>query len=335
MMLMGPFTARPVVALSSSILASLLSLKQPLEHGCMFPTEPVLCQLMVMVNTHMVQMIMFRLNIHRPQALQLLEDDFQMCLALEVSQSVLKVRQATTADPIVDPDQFGRRRRRRRGSSSASHGPVRAPLDPVGVSADSSAQFRGDGNSELLSVMKQLLSDKKKKKKKKYDGRESSWTSARGPAPGVRWRGGAAPTPPKLQYQQNDLRASSKFERKVQTWVLQSKNHMTHHMTPSEMGLALYVSRQGGAEPEAEHFDLKRVKDKDGVQHKLRGPLQQGVLFQKRKLLSDFETVKRTGQEPVRQYLNRHRRTHRARPGERWHSIICNVRCRVSRKSRA
>ena len=38
-------------------------------------------------------------------------------------------------------------------------------------------------------------------------------------------------------------------------------------MTPSEMGLALYVSLQGEAEPEAEHFDLKRVKDKDGVQH--------------------------------------------------------------------
>jgi hypothetical protein len=38
----------------------------------------------------------------------------------------------------------------------------------------------------LLNVMKQLLSDQKKR----YDGSESSWTSARGPAPGVRWRGG-------------------------------------------------------------------------------------------------------------------------------------------------
>jgi hypothetical protein len=69
--------------------------------------------------------------------------------------------------------------------------------------------------------MKQLLSDQKKR----YDGSESSWTSARGPAPGVRWRGGTAPTPPTWQYQQNDLRAFSKFEGKVQAWVLQSELH--------------------------------------------------------------------------------------------------------------
>lgn len=128
--------------------------------------------------------------------------------------------EAPTADPIVDPEQFGPRRRRR-GSSSASHGPVHAPPDRLRGSPDSNAQLQGDGNAELLNVMKQLLSDQKKR----YDGSESSWTSARGPAPGVRWRGGTAPTPPTWQYQQNDLRAFSKFEGKVQAWVLQSELH--------------------------------------------------------------------------------------------------------------
>jgi hypothetical protein len=56
----------------------------------MFPTEPVLCQLMV--NPHMVLMIMVRLNIHLLKALQLLVEDFPMCVAPGVSRSVLKVR---------------------------------------------------------------------------------------------------------------------------------------------------------------------------------------------------------------------------------------------------
>ena len=93
--------------------------------------------------------------------------------------------EAPTADPIVDPEKFGPRRRRR-GSSSASHDPVHAPPDGLRGSPDSNAQLQGDGNAELLNVMKQLLSDQKKR----YDGSESSWTSARGRAPGVRWRVG-------------------------------------------------------------------------------------------------------------------------------------------------
>lgn len=56
----------------------------------MFPTEPVLCQLMV--NPHMVLMLMVRLNIHLLKALQLLVEDFPMCVAPGVSRSVLKVR---------------------------------------------------------------------------------------------------------------------------------------------------------------------------------------------------------------------------------------------------
>ena len=133
---------------------------------------------------------------------------------------------------------------------------------------------RLSANGELLNVMRQLLNDRKKKD----TDSESSWNSARGPARGVRWRGGTPPQPPRWQYQQNDLRAFSKYERKVETWVMQSRNYMTS----SEMGLALYVSLTGEAESEAEHFDLKKVNAKDGVKYildELRGPLQQRILF--------------------------------------------------------
>lgn len=132
--------------------------------------------------------------------------------------------------------------------------------------------------------MRQLLQERKR------DDSASSWNSQRGPAPGVRWRGGSAPQPPKWNYQPNDLRAFAKFERKVQTWVLQAKNYMT----AAEMGLTLYTSLQGEAEAEGELLDLSRINDKNGVQYlldELRGPLQQKVLFQKRQLLADFENV--------------------------------------------
>ena len=80
------------------------------------------------------------------------------------------------------------------------------------------------------------------------------------------------------------------------------------------MGLALYVSLPGEAVSEAEHFDPKKVNSKECVKHildELRGAVQQRVLFQKRKLLSDFENVKRTNQETARQYLNRYPRIER------------------------
>ena len=148
----------------------------------MFPTEPVLCQLMV--NPHMVLMLMVRLNIHLLKALQLLVEDFPMCVAPGVSRSVLKVRRPRQIQLSIlrssdrDDDVVE--------APSASHGPVHAPPDGLRGSPDSNAQLQGDGNAELLNVMKQLLSDQKKR----YDGSESSWTSARGRAPGMRWRGG-------------------------------------------------------------------------------------------------------------------------------------------------
>ena len=85
-------------------------------------------------------------------------------------------------------------------------------------------------------------------------------------------------------------------------------------MTAAEMGLALYTSLQGEAEAEAEHLELSKINHKNGVSYildQLRGPLQQKVLFQKRKLLADFEGVRRHNAETVRQYVNRYRRIER------------------------
>ena len=120
----------------------------------------------------------------------------------------------------------------------------------------------------MLDVMRQLLHEKRSTAK---TGSKASWNSMRGPAPGVRWRGGAPPLPPKWIYQQSDLRAFAKYERKVRTWELQAKSFMT----AAEMGLALYTSLQGEAEAEAEHLELSKINHKNGVSYildQLRGP---------------------------------------------------------------
>ena len=85
-------------------------------------------------------------------------------------------------DPVIDPDYDGsRRRRRRRGSSSSSNVP--APATPArGHGGPADPNERADANSELLSVMRQLLNDIGRMK---VTESESSWTSAKGPARGV------------------------------------------------------------------------------------------------------------------------------------------------------
>ena len=53
----------------------------------------------------------------------------------------------------------------------------------------------------------------------------------------------------------------------------------------------LFTSLSGEAELETEHLDLNKVSSADGIKYlldTLRDPLQQKLLFQKRKLLSDY-----------------------------------------------
>ena len=229
-----------------------------------------------------------------------------------------------TVDPIVDPYPLRPNRRQRRrlrnfdGLGSQLHPSERPDHSVSGTSSDQrrpavqrassllpgSAHRRDAQNGELIQALRQLLSERKNRGDVSS---EVSWNSAKGPSPGVRWRGGTAPAPPKWNYPSTDLRAFAKYERKVRTWQLQVKNYYTK----AEAGLALFTSLQGEAEAEAEHLDLEKVNSATGVDYvleSLRGPLQQKQLLQKRKLLSDYESVARQPSESVRQYINRYRR---------------------------
>ena len=202
-----------------------------------------------------------------------------------------------TNDPTVDPDasDFGGRRRRRRR---------RASSEQKTTTPTTSSPNQQVGMTDLVNVMKQLVGDRQNK----HDTSSvASWNSRRGPEPGMKWRGGTPPSPPLWKYSSSDLRAFSRWEKKIRIWQLQVRNYVS----ASDAALMLFTSLTGEAEQEVEHIDLTKVNTKDGVDYlldALRGPLQQKELFQKRKLLADYENVSRMSHESIRQYINRYRR---------------------------
>ena len=87
-----------------------------------------------------------------------------------------------------------------------------------------------------------------------------------------------------------------------------------HYLTGAEAGLMLFSSLTGEPEAEAEHMELDKVNAKDGVSYILgclKGPLEQKLLYQKRMLLSNYESITRQGHESIRQFINRYKRVER------------------------
>ena len=136
--------------------------------------------------------------------------------------------------------------------------------------------------------------------RKKDSTSTPSWNSSTGPEKNVRWRGGTPPSPPTWRYDVTDLRAFSKWSRKVQIWEMQIKTYMT----PREASL-LYSSLSGEAEAELEHAPLDKINCDSSIQYileSLRAPMEQKAVYQKRKFLSDFEQLSRYPGEGLRTY---------------------------------
>ena len=198
-----------------------------------------------------------------------------------------------TTDPIVDPDTLsvqGRRRRRRARRTNQT------PETDVQQSNNNATA----GNDQIVDLLTQLVANQNKKS----DSSNASWTSRQGPFKGVRWRGGTPPSPPAWK-NSNDLRAFARWERKIDVWTMQIKPFMPM----PDAALMLFTSLTGEAELETEHLDLNKINSPDGIKYlmdSLREPLQQKLLFQKRKLLADYEQIARYPNESVRQFSNRY-----------------------------
>ena len=137
-----------------------------------------------------------------------------------------------------------------------------------------------------------------------------SWKSRMGPEKGVRWRGGAPPTPPTWKYDSQDPRAYSKYAKKVALWRIQ----VASYMTPREAALLLYTSLSGEAETELEHAPIEAINSDKGIDYildALKAPMEQKLVFQKRKFLNEYENIQRQQNEGLRAYSNRYRRAER------------------------
>ena len=196
-----------------------------------------------------------------------------------------------TTDPIVEPTPPASAHPPQR-----QHGATRIPKMP-------STQYQNAQENQLLDALQKLVSSKKTTD-------DDDWNSAAGPSKGVRWRGGAIPQPPVWRYDRDDLRAYSKFVKKVDIWKLQA----APYLSKKEMALSLYNSLQGEAEQELEHTPIEDIHRDDGVDRiltALKGPMEQKVVYQKRKFLHEFENLRRYAGETMRTYINRFRRSQR------------------------
>ena len=164
-----------------------------------------------------------------------------------------------THDPLVDPDGGSRSSRRRRARRAAGRQSSDTPENVTGSAVDNKEQSAqvGTSSNDLLSVMRQLLNEKKDSKPKDSNS-TTSWTSRKGPEPGIKFRGGTPPAPPTWKYNASDLRAFSRWERRVKVWQLQVKSYLSQ----SDAALALFTSLTGEAEQEVEHLDLERIHHK-------------------------------------------------------------------------
>ena len=153
----------------------------------------------------------------------------------------------------------------------------------------------------LLLALKKLVTSKDS---------EQDWSSRKGPEPGVRWRTGAPPTAPSWKYDPTDLRAFAKFKKKVRIWEIQ----MESFCSKKEQALLLYNALGGEAEQELEHVPVQQIYCNEGIEtilNLLQTPMEQKVIYQKRKYLAEFENIRRWNGEVMRAYINRFRRTQR------------------------
>ena len=188
-----------------------------------------------------------------------------------------------TVDPVVDPSAP---RTRSTNNFEAAASPVRQNVS---------------GQQDLLNALRQLVTQRD-------DIENNDWSSAKGPRPGVKWKGGTAPSPPQWKYDKDDIRAYAKFVKKVDIWRLQA----SMYMSKKDMALALYTSLQGELEQELEHLQVEEFYRDDGVDvllQCLKQPLEQKLVYQKRRFLHEFEVLRRQVGETMRTYINRFRRS--------------------------
>ena len=171
----------------------------------------------------------------------------------------------------------------------------------------------------MLTAMKDCLTSKEKSK---------DWDLKKGPAPGVKYRGGMPPQPPTWSYAKDDLRAYQKWERRIRIW----QEHVSAYLPPNEASMLLYCSLRGECEEELEWAPLEKINSNDGVDYileTLKKPLMTRTIYLKRRFLHEFEQVARTNGESIRAFCNRYGRVERS-----LHSVGIDITTVYDREAR-
>ena len=210
-----------------------------------------------------------------------------------------------THDASVDPDTMkplSRRQRKAKKRDEAQQVPTRLPMTRPSTSSSSSDQKKvSKWRDDMLAGLNDVVGKKK----------DGDWTVQKGPAPGVKYRGGTPPSPPMWNYARDDLRAFQKWQRKVEIWQLQ----VSSYLPPNEAAMLLYVSLRGEAEEELEWCELSKINQSNGVQYivdTLKQPLMTRSIYLKRKYLHEYEYVQRSNGETIRSFCNRYSRIERS-----------------------
>ena len=207
-----------------------------------------------------------------------------------------------TNDPIVDPDPveaLPERPQLRPGSQQGHQPHAGRGRGKGGADRDLPSGSMTSTDGKLLQTLQRLV-----------EKDVGEWSSAKGPSKGVRWKSGQPPAPPIWKYDKEDLRAYSKFCKKIEIWKLQA----AAYIPPKEMALQLYGSLQGECEQELEHMGIDEIYHEKGIDTilaALKSPMEQKVIYQKRRYLHEFEVLRRLQGETIRQYINRFRRSQR------------------------
>ena len=203
--------------------------------------------------------------------------------------------EAPTFDPVVDPDEprmQPSRRQRRAAKKQAAADPTQtspsshqdgapdfpkepgATRQPKGLFEQRGQPSGGKGKGPASdqpstknaawrdSMLKDLHSIVSK------DKEEKPWSFAKGPQPGIKYRGGTPPQPPQWTAARGDLQAFQRWERKLTVW----RRQITPYLPPNESAMLLFVQLQGEAAEELEHCDISKIDSPSGVDYHLGDP---------------------------------------------------------------
>ena len=138
---------------------------------------------------------------------------------------------------------------------------------------------------------------------------EAAWDPRKGPAPGIRWKSGAPPAPPRYTADAKEVGSFDRFVRRVRLWAKRAASWMTD----GDAALLLVESLSGAAERELEFTPLEDI-ERGGVEfilQTLEKSSNEHIVYRKHHYLRSWETVRRQGGETMRAYIHRFDLLHR------------------------